>query len=75
MYVQYVFKEQRYLHASSSPTFRSSIFQALSLVQEQKAQQQRFLSVYVAKTSQHLVFTLHFENSDLRLARFSKDLY
>lgn len=49
MYVQYVFKEQRYLRASSSPIFRSLISQALFPVQEQKAQQQRFLSACVAE--------------------------
>jgi hypothetical protein len=45
----YVVKEQRYLHASSSPIFRSLIFPALSPVQEQKAQQQRFLSACFAE--------------------------
>ena len=45
----YVFKEQHFFHASFSPIFRSSISQALSPVQEQKVQQQRFLSACVAE--------------------------
>jgi hypothetical protein len=61
MYVQYVFKEQHYLHASSYPTFRSLIFQAPSPVQEQKAQQQRFLSACFAEiistVSSYVIFS------------------
>lgn len=51
MYVQYMynFKAQHYLHASSSPIFQPLIYRVPSLVQEQKAQQQRFLSACFAE--------------------------
>ena len=60
----YVFKEQRSLHASSSPIYLSSLSQALSPVQEQKAQQQRFLFACFAE----IISTVsNFQNSQRKL--------
>jgi hypothetical protein len=51
----YVSKEQRSLHASSSPIFWPSLSQVLSLVQEQKARQQHFLFACFAEIISTLV--------------------
>lgn len=58
-----IFKEQHSLRVSSSPIFRSSLSRALSPVQEQKVQQQRFLFACFAEIISTVSSCVSFWNS------------